>query len=450
MLIDYGSGRYLGSKSTNPTLGWGGYQGRTLRAGDFLFLDNQACDQLAKTPSFTLPVEQRPNFEHSILVNTLAGPYDSDEFLASEGRRAFYDTTWKAAFNSSRTGIRLQGPSPLWSRDHGGEGGSHPSNMLGYGYPIGGLSFTGDSAVVFAADSPGQSGFICLHTVITSQLWKMGQLSPGDEVKFSPCSWKDALALEKRLEKALADIKGFIAGRAAPIVSFDSAAIMGQMGTSVLFERSEGKAAALPRFVIRQAGDRGLLCDYGSQVFDLNYRARAQGLVLEMRDRTPHGFETYSRPHTNSVLVLFNPTIIDQDTAVATLVGLEKSLQHIENLQIPSRIFRLPFLFDAEECMQATKRYMETQRPYAVYLPDNIDFMRRNNGLERREDVYKSVAEVEFLVLTAGGMMGLPILVQIDPRLRLTVPKTNPSRTVTPAGALGTGGVTSSIYPIES
>lgn len=450
MLIDNLSGCYLGSKSTNPALGWGGYQGRTLRAGDFLFLDDQDLEQLIKTPSFTLAAEQRPKFEYLSLVNTLVGPYDSEEFLAPEGRETFYDTSWKVAFNSSRTGIRLQGPSPLWSRKNGGEGGSHPSNMLGYGYPIGGLSFTGDSAVVFTADSPGQSGFICLQTVITSQLWKMGQLSPGDDVKFCPCSWKDAMALERQLEETLAAIKSAIAGHGSHIISFHRSKAMRQIGTSKLFERCEGDPEALPRFAIRQAGDRGLLCDYGSQIFDLNYRARAQNLVLEMRDRTPYGFETYSRPHTNSVLVFFDPAIIDQDTAVATLVKLESTLQHAEDILIPSRMFHLPFLFDAEECIQATKRYMETQRPYAVYLPDNIDFIRRNNGLEKREDVYNSVAEVEFLVLTAGGMMGLPILVQIDPRLRFTVPKSNPSRTVTPAGALGTGGVTSSIYPIES
>ncbi|KIW64878.1 urea carboxylase [Phialophora macrospora] len=468
-------GRYLGSKSTTPSLNWGGFQGRTIRAGDYLRLDSPSPNRLANASTYTLPAEHRPKFDQVYTINTLPGPYDSEEFLAPAGRQDFYETVWKVAFNSTRTGIRLEGPPPQWSRGDGGEGGSHPSNMLGYGYPIGGLSFTGDSAVVFASDAPGQSGFICIQTVITSQLWKLGQLAPGDEVKFSPCSWKDALAYERRLEACLNAVRQSLqntctntpaqtkpnsnhAEGETTVSRITTVTIPRSLGTSVLYERSEsntnteGAAAAvgLPRFVIRQGGDRGLLCDYGRQVFDLNFRARAQRLLLDIRDRTPRGFIKSSRPHTNGVLILFDPAVIDQREAVATLINLEASIEDIRKLAVPSRIFRLPFVFDARECAESTERYMKTQRPYATYLPDNIDFIRRNNALATRQDVFKSVAGVPFLILTCGGLMGLPILIQIDPRLRLVVPKANPSRTTTPAGALGTGGNTSAIYPVES
>ncbi len=79
-----------------------------------------------------------------------------------------------------------------------------------------------------------------------------------------------------------------------------------------------------------------------------------------------------------------------------------------------------------------------------------VDFMRRNNGLESRDDVFNAVSNVPFLVLASSGLMGLPITIQVDPRKRLVVPKANPSRTLTPAGALGTGGNTSAIYPVDS
>ncbi|EXJ84743.1 hypothetical protein A1O3_05415 [Capronia epimyces CBS 606.96] len=443
-------GSYLGSKSTTPTLNWGGYQGRTIRSGDFLALQKQPADWLA-TSIYTLPEQLRPNLRHIHMVNTLPGPYDSEEFISPDSRPSFYDAVWKVAFNSSRTGIRLEGPPPPWSRAHGGEGGSHPSNMLGYGYPIGGLSFTGDSAVVFSADAPGQSGFICVQTVISSQLWKLGQLAPGDEVRFFPCSWEGAWTFERGLEEMLSSVRCSIQAQYASVGDgWVLPIVKPELGTSVLYERPVENATGLPRLVIRQSGDRGLLCDYGSQRFDLNFRARAQKLIMEVRHRTPRGLLPACRPHTNSVLILFDPAVIDQSTAVSTLIKLEAALEDIRKFEIPSRIFHLPLLFDAEECMQATERYMKTQRPYATYLPDNIDFIRRNNGLKTRHDVLKSVVDVPFIVLTSGGLMGLPICVQIDPRLRFTVPKTNPSRTTTPAGALGTGGMTSSIYPVES
>ncbi|CAI4212746.1 unnamed protein product [Parascedosporium putredinis] len=85
----------------------------------------------------------RPHRESGVPVSgpmdalSFRRPYDTKEFITSEGRQRFFETKWKVAFNSSRGGIRLDGPPPEWSRESGGEGGSHPSNMLGYGYPLG-------------------------------------------------------------------------------------------------------------------------------------------------------------------------------------------------------------------------------------------------------------------------------------------------------------------------
>lgn len=381
-------------------------------------------------------------------VYTLPGPYDTDEFITPKGRDSFFKAVWKVAFSSSRGGIRLEGPAPEWSRETGGEGGSHPSNVLGYGYPLGGLSFTGDSAVVFTADSPVQSGFISLQTVLSCELWKMGQLKPGDEVRFTQCSWTQARALEKLLDIFLRCVSDAVQSEANGAYSLPLRVIPDPTpGVSVLYERA-AVIDGLPRFIIRQAGDRGMVCDFGSQVFDLNVRVRIQQLVQTIFDRTPYGFERVSRPHTMSVFVAFDPAKIDQAKAASTLIELEALCTGAPVLR--GKTVHLPMVFDADENKRATQKYIEMQRPYATYLPDNIDFIRRNNGLETRDDVLKAVDGVPFLVLASSGLMGLPIMIQVDPRKRLTVPKANPSRSVTPAGALGTGGNTSSIYPVES
>ncbi len=93
---------------------------------------------------------------------------------------------------------------------------------------------------------------------------------------------------------------------------------------------------------------------------------------------------------------------------------------------------------------------MKAQRPYASYLPDNVDFIRRSNGLASKAEVAKAYLDTPLIVNVVGWTMGRAIYILVDPRLKLSVPKYNPSRTVTPAGATGTGGNTSSIYPNES
>lgn len=423
-------------------------------------LDPASSQTALTTASFTLPERLRPVIDPSLPVYALPGPYDTPEFVTPKGMDDFYDTEWKVAFSSSRGGLRLDGPPPTWSRKSGGEGGSHASNVLGYGFPMGGFSFTGDAAVVFTADSPVQSGFISLQTVLTCEMWKLGQLKPGDTVRFSPCSWKQAMTLERNLDQNLLMIETAIAQGSSETTTdlvkktWTPAAISAPTPeTSILYERDErgqpNRPGYLPRFVLRQAGDRGILCDFGSQVFDLAVRVRVQRIVQSIWDSPPRGFQRLTRPHTMSVLTTFDPDIIDQSQAVAALISLEDILGHDDSYRVRTKKFSLPMVFDAEENKAATKRYMETQRPYATYLPDNIDFIRRNNGMASRDDVRRAVEEVPFVVLSGSGNMGMPIMVHLDPRLQLSVPKANPSRTSTPAGALGIGGKTLALYPSE-
>lgn len=419
-----------------------------------LAVDEASSRAAATATTYHLPQHLIPSIDSEQPIRTLAGPFDTAEFLTTTGQKDFFATTWKVAFSSSRTGIRLDGPAPQWARESGGEGGSHPSNVLGFGYPIGGLSFTGNSAVIFTADSPLQSGFICLQTVLSCELWRLGQLKAGDEIHFSQCTWNQAMELESRYDMLLDTIRDAIRVESSdniaeiptPTLSAPPSA-----GSSLLHERhSEANAdrISLPRFLVRQAGDRGLLCEFGSQEFDLRIRSKIQQIVQKLFEHPPYGISAAARPHTMSVLVSYDPKIISQTEATLLIVRMEAALT--DSLTIHGKTYHLPMVFDPEENKVATQRYMDTQRPYAAYLPDNIDFIRRNNGLQTRDDVLAAVDKNPFLVLASSGYMGLPVMISIDPRKRITVPKTNPSRTITPAGALGTGGNTSAVYPVES
>jgi len=65
---------------------------------------------------------------------------------------------------------------------------------------------------------------------------------------------------------------------------------------------------------------------------------------------------------------------------------------------------------------------METQRPYASYLPDNMDFVAKNNGLERK-DLEKILLTSNLIAVSVGFFAALPLCLPVDPRERLNCPK---------------------------
>jgi urea carboxylase len=75
-------------------------------------------------------------------------------------------------------GIRLavasdqgEGRAILWSRTHGGEGGSHPSNILDNAYARGTVNINGDTPVILGCEGPDMGGYICLCAVAQADLY---------------------------------------------------------------------------------------------------------------------------------------------------------------------------------------------------------------------------------------------------------------------------------------
>ena len=78
-----------------------------------------------------------------------------------------------------------------WARADGGEAGLHPSNIHDNAYAIGTVDFTGDMPVILGPDGPSLGGFVCPATIVAADLWKLGQLCPGDRVRFVPVDQAD-------------------------------------------------------------------------------------------------------------------------------------------------------------------------------------------------------------------------------------------------------------------
>lgn len=138
----------------------------------------------------------------------LYGPQGAPDFFTHEDIETFFATDWEVHYNSSRTGIRLIGPKPQWARLDGGEAGLHPSNIHDNAYAVGAVDFTGDMPVILGPDGPSLGGFVCPVTVVQAELWKLGQLRPGNTVRFRPITLEQARALEDEIDASLALIGG--------------------------------------------------------------------------------------------------------------------------------------------------------------------------------------------------------------------------------------------------
>lgn len=112
-------------------------------------------------------------------------------------------------------------------------------------------------------------------------------------------------------------------------------------------------------------------------------------------------------------------------------------------------MFKLPITLDTLGEKEAIKRYMETQRPYASYLPDNMEFVAKNNGLEK-EDLKQILLGNELIAVSVGFFAALPLCLPVDPRRRVYCPKMNPSRVFTPEGQVSWGGACMALYNVES
>ena len=98
----------------------------------------------------------------------------------------------------------------------------------------------------------------------------------------------------------------------------------------------------------------------------------------------------------------------------------------------------------------AIEKYMQSVRADAPWCPSNLEFIRRINGLESIEDVYRIVFAASYLVMGLGDVyLGAPVATPLDPRHRLVTTKYNPARTWTPENAVGIGGAYLCVYGME-
>ena len=81
------------------------------------------------------------------------------------------------------------------------------------------MNWGGNSPCLFSVDSPSFGGLICSHTVVSSELWKLGQLRPGAYFRMTPVSLEDAVRQIRRVDKYITAVEEIICGKSnnAPV-----------------------------------------------------------------------------------------------------------------------------------------------------------------------------------------------------------------------------------------
>lgn len=75
------------------------------------------------------------------------------------------------------------------------------------------MNWGGNSPCLFSVDSPSFGGLICSHTVISSELWKLGQLRPGARFRMTPVSLEDAVQQVRRINQYITSVEDIIRGK---------------------------------------------------------------------------------------------------------------------------------------------------------------------------------------------------------------------------------------------
>jgi urea carboxylase len=465
---------YLGSRSTFVLGKFGGHAGRALRSGDVLRIAacglasvSGADERMLSRKRLMMTAERVPVYPTEWDIAVLYGPHGAPDFFTHDDIDTLFSTAYKVHHHSDRTGVRLIGPHPKWARKDGGEAGLHPSNIHDNAYAIGTIDFTGNLPIILGPDGPSLGGFVCPATIVAADIWKMGQLRPGDTVRFHRVTQAEAAQMEIEQEMLIESASGSLPlpsgeGGGEGCKSIGSRLLQGiphatphpnplpvGEGTGSPILHRIPPSSTNVGVVYRQDGDKYLLVEYGPLVLDLNLRFRVHALMTYVEANQPPGIIDLT-PGIRSLHIHFDSRVLPLAKLLDFLTAAESRLPAIEDMEVPTRIVHLPLSWDDAACQLAIQKYMQVVRKDAPWCPSNIEFIRRINGLDSIDEVKRIVFEASYLTLGLGDVyLGAPVATPVDPRHRLVTTKYNPARTWTAENSVGIGGAYLCVYGME-
>lgn len=260
--------KIMGSSSTFIDGKFGGHNGRTLRTGDVLRLQEKCVIDSIDS----MPEKYRPKLTNEWTIGVIPGPQPTPEYLKPEYLKTLTESEYEVNFNSARTGIRLNGPIPQWVREDGGEAGLHPSNIHDNAYAVGTLDLTGDQSILLGPDGPSLGGFVCSVTTAKGEMWKLGQLHPGDKVHFRLLDLDQAKEIREAEEANLRH-------------EYQEVVLPEQKDLDYHYAILAEETSAGTKIVVRLDGEDNILVEYGEMELDIAIRFRVHVLMQELKKK---------------------------------------------------------------------------------------------------------------------------------------------------------------------
>lgn len=174
----------MGSASTNLKLGFGGFEGRRLKANDMLNVDNADLFDVSNREI------AENKYDKMVKVRAVLGPQD-DAFTKTD-LQFFTKQQYTVTPNLDRMGIRLNGIALR---------GKDSLDIISDAIAFGSIQITRSGMpIVLMADHQTTGGYAKIATVISVDLPKLAQVKPYDKVCFELVSVKEAekLAIKEK------------------------------------------------------------------------------------------------------------------------------------------------------------------------------------------------------------------------------------------------------------
>lgn len=182
----------MGSRSTNVSAAFGGFNGRPLQGGDILFIEKASSPKLNETRSTCFQLI--PAYTRNWKIRILLGPHD-DHFQPTAVQQ-FLETPFHVNPQSNRFGIRLDGP--MISTKPGMK-----ESIISEGVIAGAIQVPADGNPIIILGETVTGGYRKIATVISADLPLLGQIKPGDNVAFQAVSLESAVQALKETEQKI-------------------------------------------------------------------------------------------------------------------------------------------------------------------------------------------------------------------------------------------------------
>ena len=186
----------MGSKSTFTRGNLGGFEGRKLNKNDEIKLGEKA---LTNYGSY-LPDLYKPIYGKNNTIRVVLGP--QDDYFEEEAINVFLDSIYTITSEADRMGYRLDGPKI----EH-----IDGADIVSDGIVFGSVQVPGHgSPIIMMADRQTTGGYTKIATVITPDLPKLAQMSPGNTMNFQKLTVEESHSIYKEYENQFEEISEFI------------------------------------------------------------------------------------------------------------------------------------------------------------------------------------------------------------------------------------------------